>query len=223
MTMTKIMGFAALAAVLMAGSCAAPSNDGSVSADPVQNHPIDVRPSYKSLRLSFAGAGAGLMADDQARFNNFVTNYLDHGNGALSISAPRGPMGSEAIRYFGERLAALGVPRSRILVGTHDVANGDARVQLGYITYVASVGECGDWSKNAADTSSNLPMPNFGCANQHNLAAMIADPRDLILPRPMGPADAVRRATVIDKYQKGEVTGATKSQDQSGAVTDISK
>lgn len=223
MTMRKLLSFAALSAVLVAGSCAAPFNDGSVSADPIVNHPITVRPAYKSLHLSFAGAAAGLMPDDQMRFDNFVANYKDHGNGALSISAPRGPVGSEAIRYFGERLAALGVSRSRILVGTHEVADGDTRVELGYITYVARTDECGDWSKNAADTASNLPMPNFGCANQHNLAVMIADPRDLVAPRPLGPADATRRANIIDKYQKGEVSGAAKSKDQSGAVSDISK
>lgn len=222
MTMKNIIRFGALAAVLLAGSCAAPINDASIYADPVANHPIVVRPGYKSLHLAFAGAGAGLMADDQARFSNFVAAYLDRGNGALSISAPRGPVGSEAIRYFGERLAAMGVPRGRILVGTHEVAGGDARVELGYVAYTAHTDECGDWHTNAADTSQNLPMPNFGCATQHNMAAMLADPRDLLAPRPMGAADAVRRATVIDKYQKGEVTGATKSKDQSGAVSDIS-
>jgi pilus assembly protein CpaD len=64
-------------------------------------------------------------------------------------------------------------------------------------------------------------MPNFGCANQHNLAAMIADPRDLIQPREMGDGNAARRTAVIGHYERGEVTSATKTQDQTSAITDV--
>jgi pilus assembly protein CpaD len=51
---------------------------------------------------------------------------------------------------------------------------------------------------------------------QQNIAAMVADPRDLMAPRPMAPMDANRRATVLEHYEKGEVTQATKkTSDQS--------
>jgi pilus assembly protein CpaD len=64
-------------------------------------------------------------------------------------------------------------------------------------------------------------MPDFGCSVQQNIAAMVADPKDLVAPREMGPGDAVRRATLVKQYETGAVTAAAKSQDQSGAVSTV--
>lgn len=215
----KMMCAGALAAVLLAGSCAAPVNDASITADPEFNHPISVTPDMRTLRVSYAGDG--LPADETQKFESFVAGYQERGNGSISISAPAGPGAAEAIRFFGERLANLGVPRSRILVGTHDVTGGDSRVEIGYVAYVARTGPCGDWSKDLSESASNLPGPDFGCATQQNIAAMVADPRDLLGPRDQGPADATRRTTVIGKYEKGEATGATKSPDQAVTVSSM--
>jgi type IV pilus biogenesis protein CpaD/CtpE len=48
---------------------------------------------------------------------------------------------------------------------------------------------------------------------------MIADPRDLATPKPLGPGDAQRQLTVLDKYRKGETTLAEKTAEQSGDVS----
>jgi type IV pilus biogenesis protein CpaD/CtpE len=40
----------------------------------------------------------------------------------------------------------------------------------------------------------------------------------LVAPRASYPADAVRRATVIEKYRKGEQTGASRSDEERGDV-----
>lgn len=218
-TLRAVSLAAAFAAVLMASSCASPVNDGSITADPDANHPITVTPSFATLKLSFATPAAGLMPEDEARFQRFVGAYRVKGNGAISISVPRGPGANAAIGYFGERLAHLGVPRSRILVKKRDLTDGDPRVTLRFVTYRAETDPCGDWSQDATSTASNLPMPNFGCATQHNLAAMVSDPRDLVEPRPMGPSDAMRRETVMQNYQAGKITAADKSPDQSAQTT----
>lgn len=212
---------AAFAAVLMASSCASPMNSAMDSVDPERNHPITAAPTYADLKLSFATPAAGLKPEEDARFASFVQRYLAAGNGAISVSVPRGPGATAAISYFGERLADMGVPRARILVGMRRVEDGDARVELGFITYRASVAPCGDWTFNANDTASNLNMPNYGCASQHNLAAMVEDPRDLVLPRPLGAGDTTRRADVIQKYEKGDTTAAKKTADQSAQVSDV--
>ena len=213
---------AALAAALTASSCASPTNDdATLTADPDVNHAITVAPSFISLRLPVANPPGTLMPDDEMRLDSFVATYLTHGNGSISVLAPAGADSSAVISYLGEKLAAMGVPRDRILVGTRDAGDGDGRVELRYITYVAHTGACGDWSKNAGDTASNLPMPDFGCANQHNLAAMAADPRDLVAPRPMGAADATRRAVVLGNYEQGQPTAAQKTQDQSAAISSV--
>ena len=73
--------------------------------------------------------------------------------------------------------------------------------------YVAS--ECGLWPHDLGqgDTLngwSNKPSYNHGCATQSNLAAMVANPNDLLGPRAEGPPDAARRASVLATYRKGE-------------------
>ncbi len=219
MLVKDILRASSLAAVLLAGSCASPEDPGYRVADPAANHPITVEPEYQSIKLPFSVANAGLMPDDATHFDQLVADYLAHGNGAISVSVPAGSYANATISYFGERLASMGVPRSRVLVGTHE--GGDSRVEIGFVGYTAHVSRCGDWSEDAASTGDNQPMPNFGCAVQSNIAAMVADPRDLIQPREMGDSDANRRHTVIGHYQKGEITAAAKTVDQSSAIADV--
>jgi pilus assembly protein CpaD len=210
-----------LAAILLAGSCAAPSNDGTVFADGLRNHPITVAPHYETVRLAFSDAAAGLSPEDGTKLAGFVEDYLSRGDGAISVSAPSGPASSTALAYFGEHLAQMGVPRTRILVGTHDSANGDTRVEIGYIVYSARTDTCGNWTQDAGDTASNLPMPDFGCSVQHNVAAMVANPRDLMTPQGLGAGDATRRQTVIDTYEKAQATASQKSSDQSANLSGV--
>ena len=81
---------------------------------------------------------------------------------------------------------------------------------------------CGNWDENIAVHRCTIcRRTNFGCATQHNLAAEIADPRDLVTPQPMTPPDTERRMIVIDKWRQGEPTLAQKTQEQSGAVSDV--
>lgn len=212
---------ASVAAVLLAGSCAAPTNDGTVFADGLRNHPITVAPHYETIRLAFSNSSAGLTPQDGTQFASFVADYLSRGDGALSISVPRGPNSSAAIAYFGDHLVQMGVPRARILVGTHDAASADARVEIGYIVYGAHTDPCGNWSQDASDTAANLPLPDFGCSIQHNIAAMVADPRDLVAPRGMDAGDATRRETVVGTYEKAQSTASQKSSSQSATLSDV--
>jgi pilus assembly protein CpaD len=64
-------------------------------------------------------------------------------------------------------------------------------------------------------------MPNFGCAVQRNIAAELADPRDVDQPRGMTPADATKRMQVLNKYEQGQITAAQKSQDQNSTVSSV--
>jgi pilus assembly protein CpaD len=116
---------------------------------------------------------------------------------------------------------AVGVPRDRITIGNGDALGAPDEVRVTYIRYQAHTEPCGDWSVNLGYTSENKPSPNLGCATQHNLAAMVADPRDLVTPKPLEPDDVRRRLTVLEKYRKGEATLAAKTDEQSGAVSAV--
>jgi pilus assembly protein CpaD len=229
MNITHLLRAAALMSVLIAGSCSVAREDGDfVSQDGAANHPITVEPSYQELKVQFGGP-AGMTPDDAVKFDNFLADYRAHGNGSIGISVPNGAPSRAAITYFAERAAATGISRDKILVSSHDVANGDFRVDVTYIAYTARAEVCGrDWSENLAYTLDNHTPANFGCSVQHNIAAMVANPRDLLGPGAMGPVDAARRATVIDAYEKGQVTQADKhtfdkATEQSAGASSIIK
>ena len=95
-------------------------------------------------------------------------------------------------------------------------AGGDAQapIRISYSRYVAEGPQCGKWSSNLAETSSNLNYPNLGCATQANFAAMIANPADLVAPRTATPRIGDRDHTVWEKYIKGESTISTKQADE---------
>jgi pilus assembly protein CpaD len=198
----------------MAGSCAAPANDANGSfVDADVNNPILVEPSYQAIKVTYYPQG--LAPADAAHFEDFVSTYRDHGNGSIVISVPAGYAANTATAYFADRINAMGISRDHIIVTTHDAPQGDMRVELNYISYSANTNVCGTWTQDLSKTADNDTPKNFGCAVQQNLAAMVADPRDLLGPRPADDMDVNRRTAVVGHYEKGEVTQAAKHTDDS--------
>jgi len=211
MNITHLLRAAALMSILVAGSCSTARDDGNfMGSDGAANHPIAVEPTYQELKVQFAGGPAGMTPDDAMKFDAFLADYRAHGNGSLGISVPNGAPSRAAITYFAERAAATGISRDKILVSTHDAPGSDLRVEINYIAYTARTQACGDWSENESFTLDNRTSKNFGCSIQQNIAAMVADPRDLLGPGGLGPVDTERRAAVMDHYEKGEITQADK-------------
>ena len=211
-----------LAALLVAASCSArPGDEKTTFDDPIANHPILIQPSSQSLKVNVSPAG--LAPADTAHFEAFVGDYQAHGNGKIVISAPEGARANAEVALIADRINAMGVNRNQILVASRDAAPGDGQIELNYVSYQASTAPCGDWSENLAYTLDNKTSANLGCAVQHNIAAMVADPRDLMGPGQMGAADAARRATVITNYEKGAPTAATKNSDQTTAISEVGK
>ena len=220
MKLEHLFRILAVGSVLVAGSCSVANDGNTISEDGARNHPIAVEPSYRDLKVQYSGAD-GMSADDAAKFDAFVADYRVHGNGSLGISVPSGAGSRAAITFFGERAASGGISRDKILVTTREAGNSDMRVDVSYIAYTAHTKACGDWSEDESFTMENHTPANFGCAVQQNIAAMVADPRDLLGPGAMGPVNTNRRAVVMDHYEKGEVTQAAKSGDQSAEVSSV--
>ena len=205
-----------LVSMLVAGSCTAGAPDAAhPSLSGSTNHPISVEPAYQSIKLYYSPADAGIQPSDQARFNSFVANYEAHGNGAIAVNAPAGMNSQAMIGFFAQRINDMGVSKDRILVATHDAPDGDMRVEINYISYQARTDACGDWSQNLAITFDNDTPRNFGCAVQHNIDVMTANPRDLAQPQQMTPGRSGARAYyVIDKYTRGEALPSSNDLQQ---------
>ena len=63
--------------------------------------------------------------------------------------------------------------------------------------------------------ADNQSAMGLGCSTVSNMAAQISDPRDILGQRPQDPADAGRRAVVIDLYRRGEPTAAAVESEAS--------
>jgi len=73
----------------------------------------------------------------------------------------------------------------------------------------AFVPNCPNWSRPSQPDWNNQSMSNYGCSVNSNLAAMIADPQDLIHGREAAPVtDAVAAARAVDMYRTKPMTGA---------------
>jgi len=213
-----LRGCAALAALALL-ACAAPVNGPEDAITVQQRYPITVEPHMEMVRIPFNAARGGLDQAGGADLERFARDYLDNGSGSLAIAgSPRNPAAPVAVA---DRLVTLGVPRDRIMIGNPDNADTGDDVRLSYIRYQAHAEACGDWSVNLSETSANKRSPNLGCATQHNLAAMVADPRDLVSPKPLDSNDVQRRLNVLDRYRKGETTIATKAPEQSGSISQV--
>jgi len=80
---------------------------------------------------------------------------------------------------------------------------------------------CGDWSQDMTETSLNEPYANLGCSQQNNIAAMVANPEDLIRPSAVTPSDPMRRTVIFDKYRTGEAVSSAEEKKQQVKISDV--
>jgi pilus assembly protein CpaD len=89
-------------------------------------------------------------------------------------------------------------------VTTGAIPSGAVRVVIN--RSVASVPGCPNWKLPAQPDLHNSTMSNFGCATNSNLAAMIADPEDLVRGQ-TGSSDARTTTKAIKSYRDAKPTG----------------
>lgn len=182
-----------------------------------------------TLKLPISASRRRISASHASEIEGFIQEYRNSGADSLSISRPVGSANqvaaAAAAAHIIRMLPRAGVSRRDAIATTYFAgrANPHAPVLLSFSRHYANVRECGDWSKNTANTYDNKPYRNFGCAHHSNLAAMVANPRDFARPRNEQPSDAVRRGVVIDKYRQGDVTVAEKAKEESGKVSDATE
>ena len=92
------------------------------------------------------------------------------------------------------------------------VAPGSVRVVVSRAR--ASVPGCPNWSEKSQPNFTNRSMSNFGCGVNGNIAAMVANPEDLIHGREgSSVVDAATSTKAIQSYRSTEPTGAQGLKD----------
>lgn len=210
-------------AAVLATGCTGLWNTEKDNLSVAEEHPITVDSQVVTMTLPLSGSE--LSSLDKARLRAFAESYLNGGYGPLTVMGPSGSSNdrngqdrSAAVREF---LHETGVDWSAINGAAYRAGDDrSSELVLSYTHYVATASDCGVWTGLTARDYGNLRSPNFGCATQNNLAAMVADPHDLVEAQPSTAPDAASRIRAINAYRQGEVTS---SQTDGEIKTDIAQ
>jgi pilus assembly protein CpaD len=148
---------------------------------------------------------SGLPISEQQRLNGwFETMDLRYGDRVAIENPGQNPAVTNAIRDLAGRYGLMISDTAPVTPGY--LQPGQARVVITRTT--ASVPGCPDWSAKSDMNYTNGTSPGFGCAVNSNLAAMVADPQDLLEGK-KGSGETVIATSnkAISTYRDMEPTG----------------
>lgn len=199
-----------LAAVLLSG-CAnvSPIEVGAIPDDYRTRHPIVVSEGEMVMELPVTAHERRLSHEGRQRVHEFASDFRAAQAAAVRVMVPTGAYNEDAARRTASdvvaTLRARGVGPEQIIVTPYpaQAVAGPVPIRLAFSTLRASAGPCGRWPDDIGNSYENRNYFNFGCASQANLAAQIADPRDLLSPRGRSEIDAARRTTALERFRAG--------------------
>ncbi len=216
-TLASIASVLMLAAVV--SGCAGSPDGMTTSAikdDYRQRHPIVLTEKEHNIDIPVASSDRRLSTGMRDTIRGFVQDYRTHASGTVEILSPRGSINAAAASILSQQirreLVASGIRSARIVESYYSAGDaGDSSpIRLRFTATTAATNSCGQWPDDLADNAlDNQNYYNFGCATQHNLAAQVASPTDLLAPRASSPIDTDQRSKVIDNYRNGSVRTST--------------
>ena len=194
-----------LAAAMLTGCAGYTTHDLPDRGVASVNVPVLTRADFV---FDAAAPDGSLASGEAARLNAWFAG-LDLGYGdSIYVDGPYGAR-SEVAQVAGN-YGLLVSPSAPVTGGP--VGPGNARVIVSRMR--ATVPNCPNWSVPAQPSADNRAMSNFGCAVNSNLAAMVANPQDLVYGREgSGVGDSLTASKAIGSYRKAEPTGTKGLQD----------
>ena len=198
--MRNLLALALLASALGGCGTLPTGDDPRTGMIPVKT-PVIERQDY----VFDASTPDGYLAPSEAArldawFRNLELSYGDK----IYVDGPFGDaVSAEVARVAGQfgMLVTAGAPATG---GT--IASGSTRVVVSRNRAV--VLGCPDWSEPSQPNYQNRMMSNFGCAVNSNLAAMVANPNDLIHGQEAsGLVDVMTGTKAVHSYRSAKPTG----------------
>ena len=173
------------------------------------NVPVVTRSDYA---LDVAAPGGTLPSQESARLDGwFHSLQLGYGD-VIYVDGPDAYGARDDVARVAAKYGMLVSNGAPVTAGA--VAPGSVRVVVSRTR--ASVPGCPNWDVPSQPNFDNAQITGFGCTVNSNLAAMVANPEDLIHGQEgSGVVDARSAAKAVDTYRKATPTG-------SGALKDIS-
>lgn len=205
-------------------ACASQTVPASYIETPVlDRYNIDVTSRTETLEIFLDQDTSQLTQADRRRMTSFFRAYRDHGHGQVRMllpeSTPNQQFAVGAVAEAREVAFAAGVNFDMIEGGAKYAPQ--ASMILSFTVYETVKPDCSTFATvDFGATRTNNDLPTIGCSVRTNMAAMIADPSDLLGARELDPADSVRRQTTFEQYRAGETTAAERNNGESGTVSD---
>lgn len=175
--------------------------------DTAYAHPTTAQ--RKTARLDVGPMYAGKPGpSDSERLDEFLAAYHAQGDRPLEVTVPGkstdDPVAREHALQLANALMQRGVPAEDINLYVAESQTKDT-ASVTFPIYVTAPEECGYLPEAWDYGHDNTIEANYGCAIQHNIDAIVANPRDLVHPREATPGrSGVRAFYVIDNYQQGK-------------------
>ena len=187
----------ALSTAALAGCATADQPDRGVASVHV---PVVTTADY----VFDAAAPGGALAQGEAERLSGWFQGLSLGYGDTVYVDGSGPAARAQVASIAGRFGMLVTPGAPATAGV--VQPGAVRVVVARRR--AEVPGCPDWSRPAAPDYANRSMSNYGCSVNSNIAAMVANPEDLLHGREAsGPTDTWTAQRAIEMYRTQPPTG----------------
>lgn len=196
-----------LALVSAAAGCSHTAQDLPDRGIESVNAPVVARTDYQ---FDVAAPDGSLLPGEAARLNAWFSG-LDLGYGdTIYVDGPYEGAARADVAQVAGSYGLLVAPGAPVTAGA--VSPGMVRVVVSRTR--ASVPGCPNWSVPSQPNYNNRSMSNFGCALNSNLAAMVANPEDLVHGREgSGVGDTLTASKAVNAYRKAEPTGNKGLQD----------
>src|SRR5690349_3584040 len=159
-----------------------------------------------------AAPGGALASGEAERLNGWFQGLgLGYGD-TVYVDAGYAPAARTQVARIAGHYGMLVTAGAPVTAGA--VQPGSVRVVVARRR--ATVPGCPDWSLRSAPDWDNRTSSNYGCGVNSNLAAMVANPEDLIHGRESAPTTDTRTASrAIEMYRAKPLTGAGDLEDVS--------
>lgn len=192
--MQNIAKFGIAAIGLAVASCSGTMDNRTMYS---VHQPVVSRATYV---IDLNASGGGLPTSERARLNEWMgalgAGYgdrvaIDYGS-TYGDGAIRAAVTSVAAQYDAQYLDTAPVTQGAVIPGT---------VRVVLTRSAASVPNCPDWSKKSEANYNGGNHSNYGCAINSNLAAMVADPEDLVRGQDAHAHDSTRGVGSVEAYR----------------------
>ncbi|MDJ0642570.1 MAG: CpaD family pilus assembly protein [Erythrobacter sp.] len=202
---SKLSGALALSLGLAVAGCAGMPTNTSLYSN---KQPVVERTNYT---FDVQTNGGGLPIAEKQRLTGwFDTMGLAYGDRVTVEDPSANPAVTSAVNDLAGRYGIIVSETAPTTAGF--IEPGQARVVITRST--ASVPGCPDWSAKADSNYLNATSPGYGCAVNSNLAAMVADPQDLLEGKKGTGENVIATSNkAITTYRETAPTGAGGLQD----------